>query len=73
VALALSRGESTVPVSYVELDEDDERLVLATLDPLATLEGVDEPALRGLLASLDQDLDDALGKLMDDLPAHCSL
>ena len=32
---ALSRHEPTVPVLYVDLSEDEERLVLATLDPLA--------------------------------------
>jgi hypothetical protein len=35
--LALSRGEPTVPVAYVELSEEEERLVLATLDPIGAL------------------------------------
>ena len=33
-SLAISRGEQ-VPVIYVDVDEDEERLILATLDPLA--------------------------------------
>ena len=37
VELALERNEPTVPVTYVELSEDEERLVLATLDPLAAM------------------------------------
>src|SRR5262245_5153725 len=50
VALALSRDEVTIPVSYVDLDEEEERLVLATLDPLGALAGQDEAALKGLLS-----------------------
>ena len=37
VALALTRGEATVPVLYVDLDPDEEALVLATLDPRSCL------------------------------------
>jgi hypothetical protein len=35
--LALARREPTVPVTYVELTEDEEPLVLASLDPLAAM------------------------------------
>lgn len=40
VSLAISRGEATVPVSYVDLDEEEERLILATYDPLSALADV---------------------------------
>ena len=33
VALAIDRGESLVPVTYVKLTEDEERAILATHDP----------------------------------------
>jgi hypothetical protein len=33
--LALDRDEPTIPVTYVELSDAEERLVLASLDPLA--------------------------------------
>jgi ParB-like chromosome segregation protein Spo0J len=33
IELALARAEPTVPVTYVELSDDEERLVLASLDP----------------------------------------
>lgn len=49
VELALSRGEPTVPVSYVELSEEEEALVLASLDPLAAMAGTDTDKLRALL------------------------
>ncbi len=57
VALALTRGEVTVPVLYVDLDPAEEALVLATLDPIGAMAGRDEDKLRALLA--DVTVDDA--------------
>ena len=48
VELARERGER-VPVLYVDLDEDEERLALATLDPLAALAEPDDEVLAQLL------------------------
>ncbi|HYW24193.1 MAG TPA: ParB N-terminal domain-containing protein [Terriglobales bacterium] len=58
VQLAVQRGEPTVPVTYVDLSDDEERLVLATLDPLAAMAEADDDALRALLASVASDDDD---------------
>ena len=55
VALAISRGEPSVPVLYVDLSEDEERLVLASLDPLAAMATTDEAKLRELLAEVSVD------------------
>jgi hypothetical protein len=68
VQLAAEQGEPEVPVLYVELTPDEERLVLATLDPLAGLAVPDTDALRELLQGLPP-LEDApeLGGLLDDL------
>lgn len=49
VALAMRRGEPTVPVLYVDLDPEEEALVLATLDPLAALAAADAEKLDALL------------------------
>lgn len=49
VALALSRDEPTIPVNYVELDEREEALVLAALDPIAAMAATDKDKLRELL------------------------
>lgn len=48
VTLALRRDEPTIPVLYVDLDEREEALVLATLDPMAGLAVADREQL-GLL------------------------
>lgn len=52
VSLAITRGES-VPVVYVDLDEAEERLVLASLDPLAAMAGKDSDVLAQLMEGLD--------------------
>ena len=47
VALAISAGER-VPVVYVDLSENEEALILATLDPLSAMAVTDEDLLAGL-------------------------
>ncbi len=53
VGLAREKGEEQIPVAYVELDEEEERLVLATLDPLGAMAVRDSAALRGLISEVD--------------------
>ena len=57
VELAISRGEPLVPVTYVDLSDEEEALVLATLDPLGAMAGQDKEKLQTLLA--DVSVDDA--------------
>ena len=64
--LAISRGEPTVPVLYVELTEDEERLVLASLDPIEAMAEAETVALEGLLAGLET-VDGDLRALLDGL------
>ena len=49
---ALSRGEPKVPVLYVELTDEEERLVLASLDPISAMAIPDEAKLAELLADI---------------------
>jgi DNA modification methylase len=69
VALALTRGEPTVPVLYVDLDPDEEALVLATLDPIGAMAGRDDEKLRDLLAGITVD-DAGLLALLGDLAGN---
>jgi DNA modification methylase len=69
VALALSRGESTVPVLYVDLEPAEEALVLATLDPIGAMAGQDGEKLRALLADIAVD-DDGLRALLGQLAGN---
>jgi len=49
---ALSAHEPTVPVLYVDLSDEEERLILATLDPIGAMAGRNEERLGELLAEL---------------------
>lgn len=69
VQLAMRRDEETVPVLYVDLSPAEERLVVATLDPLANLAGRDDEKLAALTkevsaewAETDLDLEAILGQ-----------
>jgi hypothetical protein len=69
VEQALSRGESAIPVLYVDLDPEEEALVLATLDPIAAMAGRDDEKLRMLLADITIDNDALAGMLEAMAPA----
>ncbi len=68
VHLALVRGEK-VPVTYVDLSIEEERLVLATLDPLSGLAIPDKLQLTSLMddiyGSTKPDEDEALRGVLD--------
>lgn len=66
VEQALSRGEATIPVLYVELAPEEEALVLATLDPISAMAGTDQEKLGELVGALRVD-DDALRRLLGSL------
>jgi DNA modification methylase len=68
VAVAISRGEKAVPVSYVRLSPDEERLALATFDPLGALAVADHDLLDQLLKEVRPYVaDEHLTKLLADL------
>jgi hypothetical protein len=72
IELALARDEPSVPVTYVELSEDEERLVLASLDPLSAMATAEEEQLASLLEGLEP-ADDALRALLDELAREYKL
>jgi len=64
IALAILKQEPTIPVVYVDLDEDEERLILASLDPLSAMATTDHDAMRELLAEISVD-DEALLRIFE--------
>tara|TARA_R110000824_G_scaffold4038_9_gene19220 strand:- start:428 stop:964 length:537 start_codon:yes stop_codon:yes gene_type:complete len=52
VSIAISRNEPMVPVLYVDLDEKEEALVLATFDSLSALAKTDDDQLRDLVSDI---------------------
>ena len=68
VELALSRQEPSVPVTYVDLSESEEALVLASLDPLAGMAVADAGKLRELLEGVTISSDDLAAMLATLMP-----
>ena len=68
VALAISHREPKVPVSYVTLTEAEERLVLATKDPIGAMAATDKAQLTALTATLQLD-NEALKNMLGSLTA----
>jgi DNA modification methylase len=66
VELAKARGEPLVPVVYVDLAEDEEALVLASLDPLAAMATADPEKLSALLGDAKAN-DEALRAMLTQL------
>jgi len=66
VELAISRGEPTIPVLYVDLTPDEELMVLATLDPIGSMAVRDSEKLSALLADIHTDNAD-LQAMLDEL------
>ena len=63
VEMALEKHEKSVPVCYVELNEEEERTVLATFDPLGAIARTDQGILEGLILDM-QSVDSGLADLM---------
>jgi hypothetical protein len=55
VELALSKGESEIPVKYVELSENEEKLILSVFDPISAMAVQDKEKLEELLAGIESD------------------
>jgi hypothetical protein len=53
VMLALDNPQEKIPVLYVDLDDEEERLILATLDPIAAMAITDRTQLASLIESVD--------------------
>ena len=66
VELAVRRNEPAVPVLFVDLDESEEALVLATLDPVAALAKADAQRLSRVLERTSPE-NEALAEFLEHL------
>ena len=66
VTLAMRHNIETIPVNYVDLSEEEERLILATLDPLAGLAVTDEEMYGSLTEGLEIN-DKSVAELIGDI------
>ena len=71
-ALAISKGEATVPVKYVDLSEEEEAYVIATKDPIAAMAAADSEILADLLAQVRTE-DAAVQKLLNEVAAEAGV
>ena len=58
--------QAELPCVYVELSEDEERLILASLDPIAAMASADREKLQELLASIQSE-DEAVRGLLESI------
>jgi 16S rRNA G966 N2-methylase RsmD len=66
VEIAIKNKEPKVPVSYVDLSEEEEEKAILTFDPLGAMAEADKKLLEELLGSVSSD-SEAVNKMMDDL------
>ena len=72
VSMALQRKEAAVPVLYVDLSEEEEALVLATLDPLSSMAAPDAEKLRELLEHISTE-EQAVQAMLSRLAEHAGI
>ena len=66
VSLAISSGQPSIPVEYVDLNEVEEAEALATLDPIAGLAAADDEKLGELMADI-QNADQAVAEMLGEM------
>lgn len=66
--LAAREGAQTIPVVYVDVSEDEEALVLATLDPIGAMAATDKQKLDELFADIESE-NENVRKMMDEIAA----
>lgn len=66
VALAISAGQDSLPVEYVDLSEAEEAEALAVLDPIAALAATDHEQLGALMADIEN-ADEAVLEMLSEL------
>ena len=76
--MAITSGQPIVPVTYVNLSDEEESLILATIDPVTGLAGTDQKLLDSLitdirLSDLGMDLGTGLNDLLNSLSPDPSL
>jgi len=66
IELAISNGETEVPVTYLDLTEQEEKLILATYDPISAMAVNDQDMLNDLIKDIStesQALQELIGSL----------
>jgi hypothetical protein len=68
VEMAIRSGQPTVPITFVDLSDEEEALILATIDPVTGLAGTNQELLDSLITDIRlRDLGMELGMGLNDL------
>ena len=67
--LAAREGARSIPVKYVDLSEEEEALVLATLDPIASMAATDKQKLDELFHEIQSD-NENVQKMISEIAEH---
>jgi ribosomal protein L12E/L44/L45/RPP1/RPP2 len=71
VAMAKEHGITVLPVRYIDVSEDEEREILATLDPIGALAEANQGKIKALVESLDgKNIAGAVREMWTDLQAE---
>ena len=54
IQMAISEGQPTVPITYVDLSPEEEEAILCTLDPLSAMAVKDEAIFSDLVSGMDE-------------------
>lgn len=73
VELAISKGESEIPVKYVSLSAKEEATILATIDPIAALAETDKNAIQELADFVNPKSGSDIALLLDSLVHNASI
>ena len=74
VMIAMRNGDKPIPVLYVDLDDQEEKTALATLDPIGAMAGKDNAMLESIAGQIDsmpawlEEMLNMLTREDDDLP-----
>ena len=71
VGVAISENQAEIPVVYVDLDEEEEQKILASLDPIGSMAVTDTEQLQGLISGLA--FGDALDEVLSDVSGERSI
>ena len=72
VALAISKGQKTIPVDYVDLTEDEERVVLASHDWISQMGAYDLGQVETLIDMIEND-NARVQQILDDMRAEIEI
>jgi hypothetical protein len=65
--IAIENKEATIPVKYVDLDESEEKLALATFDPISALAETEKQTLDALFRELPDALPTEIQEMLSSL------